>query len=221
MSKKREAYISITNKTGRPILYVGVAHKYSDDYKNTLSFTGPIAPNETTTVDKSFHKVDYHTGAAIGTDWWLVSWCYDDGKQEAYQTAPKNFGGLIDGIEWVTHYAAKGFNFAAGGFLTNVPAWAEKIGLNLAWFSKVTAVASKAEKLKKCVAVFACAYLVENITNTEKISGFKEHMLRVKDAGETTYIEIDHNNKVAFISPSGTSRTISEKIEIPNLSGIS
>jgi hypothetical protein len=215
---KHQAYVSIVNKTGRPILYAAISHKYSDVFKDALPFTGPIAPGETTTVDKNFHKVSYHTGiTTTGRDWWIVTWCYEDGDHEAYHTAPQNFRGVLDWLEWGTHWGAWLIGFVTGGFLEKLPVWAAKLGIEAKWLGRISEGVSEATKVKKVAAAIACAWLVEKGTNTEETLGYKQHILRAEDAGKTTHIEIDSNNNATFKSHSGKSQTISKRIEVPKL----
>ncbi|PKS05649.1 hypothetical protein jhhlp_008168 [Lomentospora prolificans] len=74
---KRTAKVVIRNNTSNPIAAVGVAHKYSDDYKNSGSW-GIVQPGE---VTEETMEVEYNTGfLTTGRDWWLVTWYSMDMK---------------------------------------------------------------------------------------------------------------------------------------------
>ena len=218
LTTKHHAYVSIVNKSNRPISYVAVGHKYSDDFRNSFSFKGPIAPGAETILDKNVDKVTYNTGiATTGRDWWVVTWCYEDGELESYVTDPQNFRGIIDWLEFPTHWVAWTIDFVTGGFLEELPAWLAKIGLESKWLAEVCESVTKAKKLKKVFIIIACATIVANATNTTKTLGFKQHILREEDSNKTTKIEIDYHNNVTFISKSGKSQTGSKRIKVPKL----
>lgn len=215
---KHHAYVNIVNKSNRPISYVAVGHKYSDNIPNKFSFKGPIAPGEEAELDKNVNKVTYNTGiATTGRDWWVVTWCYEDGEKESFVTDPHNYRAILDVFEWPIHWTAWTIDFVTGGFLEKLPGWLEGIGLESKWLAEVCESATKAQKLKKVAAILACATIVAKVTNTATTSGFKQHILREDDSNKTTKIEIDCHNNVTFRSHSGKSETVSSRIKVPKL----
>jgi hypothetical protein len=63
----RQAKARIINRTGRKIDVLTLNHKYSDNYKNTLTFYD-IHDNSYT---NTYLTIDYHTGVlCIGKDLW-------------------------------------------------------------------------------------------------------------------------------------------------------
>ena len=63
------ASIEIVNNTGRTLLSVSVAHKYSDNYKNDHTWTVIRDGAATSTT-----QVDFNTGfLTTGKDWWVVT----------------------------------------------------------------------------------------------------------------------------------------------------
>lgn len=61
MPTHRKANVRIENKTGQRLLSISVAHKYSDNYKGTHNWEGPININAITSPDNDM-VVDYNTG---------------------------------------------------------------------------------------------------------------------------------------------------------------
>lgn len=94
MSTYKTAKAVVVNNTGRVLRSAHVAHKYSDDYKNSQDW-GSLQPGEAS----SPMTVEYSTGLlTTGRDWWAVTWEYS-GEERVYYTSPVNFRGLIDWLE--------------------------------------------------------------------------------------------------------------------------
>ena len=93
--EERKADVQVVNKTGRDIEFVTVAHKYSDNYKESKTW-GNMANG---VASKDTLEVQYHTGfGTTGQDWWLITWRYK-GDPTVYMTAPKNFREIVDAVE--------------------------------------------------------------------------------------------------------------------------
>ncbi|MGR9114673.1 MAG: hypothetical protein ACU85E_02825 [Gammaproteobacteria bacterium] len=181
MPTHRKAKVLIENQTGQRILSVSVGHKYSNDYKNTFDWEGPIEIGKTTNAGM---VVDYHTGAlTTGRDWWVVSWVTEDGK--TYVTNPKNLRGIIDFLEGI-------------GSKISAPLASLATALSLApepVISKVTGA-----------AVAVTSVVVGGFCNAESTNGFKQHILRKNDQDAPTKIILKQDT-VVFHSKSGESIT--------------
>jgi hypothetical protein len=180
MVTKRTAQVAIVNKTGKKLLSVTVAHKYSDNYKNDKTWE-LIQPNETTSETM---KVEYNTGfGTTGRDWWFVTWADEEGN--VYSTSPQNFREIFDLFD-------KALTSAAEPLKT--------LGL-------LVAVGSP-EPTSKTIAAAAAATsaLALTLLNSESTTGFKQHILRSEDSERRNNIVIS-NEEVSFESSSGVSKT--------------
>ena len=100
MSTHQTAQVVVLNKTAKPLRYVDVLHKYSDNYKNTKQWgAGEDSPAPRPGESSSPMNVEYNTGfLTTGRDWWLVTWQYE-GEHKLYFTNPNNFRNIIDTLE--------------------------------------------------------------------------------------------------------------------------
>ncbi|XP_014550921.1 hypothetical protein COCVIDRAFT_31454 [Bipolaris victoriae FI3] len=183
---KREAYVTIQNNTPDVISGASITHKYSDNYKNQADF-GDILPGATSSI---LQTVEYNTGAfTTGRDWWFITYHREQAGSERpnellmWYSDPTNFRSIIDFLEKAAPALIKvAINAAKGSNPALLPA------------AKVAKIASKV----MCKALF----------NDESTAGFKQHILRKEDAGETTTIVINTDNTITFKSRSGNSETV-------------
>jgi len=204
---KREAQIFVENKTGKEIEIVTVIHKYSDVYKNSMTWVE--LPNQVAT--KFPIKCEYNTGAfTTGKDWWLVTFKFK-GNDDIYATSPNNLRSGFDAVE--------------GAFLKFdvVQRYATVMGTCLG--ATAGAVAGTAIAPGPGTAVMGATFgaignqagnaagkeLQKALMNGEKTEGFKQHILRKEDENKPTYIKI-YLSAVTFESPSGKSETIWKKV---------
>lgn len=181
MPTHRKAKVAIENQTGQRLLSVSVGHKYSNDFKNTYDWEGPIEIGKTTNADM---VVDYNTGfLTTGRDWWVVSWVTEDGK--THVTNPKNLRGIIDFLEGIgSKIAAPLASLATALSLAPEPV-----------ISKATGA-----------AVAVTSVVVGGFCNSESTNGFKQHILRSEDQDAPVKI-ILKRDKTVFHSKSGQSET--------------
>ena len=185
MVTQRKGPVQIVNNTGRTLLSVSIAHKYSDNYKN--EHTWELIKNQETS---STTTVDYNTGfGTTGRDWWLVTWV--DNKGNTYMTDPKNFQDVLNFFEKITNSIAEPLVTLGTAVATGSP-----------------------EPSTKTLAAAAAVVggLTTSLLNTEGTAGFKQHILRAEDEGRPTKIIIKEDNKVEFNSKSGISKTGSRKV---------
>jgi len=187
MSIHRKANVRIENRTGQRVLSVSVAHKYSDNYKNTHDWHGPINNESQTNPDMDM-VVNYNTGwTTTGRDWWVVSWVTEDGK--TYITDPSNFSDIIDFL-------------GKTGWRISAPLASLTTALSLAPEPIISKSAA--------AAVAVTSLVVGGLCNTESTSGFKQHILR---EGDSPTIIILKSNEVEFHSKSGESFTVATVIK--------
>ncbi|KAJ7518553.1 hypothetical protein O6H91_21G073900 [Diphasiastrum complanatum] len=199
----RKARVRITNNSGRKIQAdsIYVSHKYSDDYKNQLSFSKGLQQGQTDDGDSN-QVVDYTTGfLTTGRDWWYITWVFSDTKA-IYQTDPNNFRCAIDILEGAGPAALS----AAAAAIAGVAA----CGLPpVAGCAASTSAAAG--------AAVAAGAISKALLNSEKTCGFKQFILRSEDAITTAAwvtITIHPDNKLIFSAPSGDATTMYEQIEI-------
>ena len=178
--EKHTADVQVVNKTGHDIEFVTIAHKYSDDYKNSKTW-GNL---RTGGVTKEPLQAEYNTGfLTTGRDWWIVTWKYK-GDETIYVTNPKNLRSLVDAME---QFAGK-----------VLPLAGEVVGSIVGGDDGGT------------VGSAAAAALGSLLLNSESTVGFKQHILREEDSRERnarpTIIEIGEK-EVRFSSSSGDSST--------------
>lgn len=185
-----KAKIQVINKTGNPIYNVTVFHKYSDIFKDKMTWPGAL--NSGTSTPANF-TVRYQTGfGRTGADWWLVTWTEvnDENSVIQYTTAPKNFRAVIDFYEKVG-----------------------KVGIPIA--TSVLGVASVAAGPAVGLAVAGGSIIANEIAartfNNESTVGYKKHEFKKEDKNKVTTITIGKKRNVTFKSKSGTSKTGSEK----------
>jgi hypothetical protein len=177
---KRTAVVKVENKTGKELLSVMVAHKYSNVYKNAKAWNN-LLPGRTSTDALT---VEYETGElTVGRDWWMVVWVYK-GDPTLHVTDPQNLRDIVDAVEKFTQrvlpFVSAGVGRVAGGDVGSVAGLA--VGATTA----------------------------ERLLNSEPTMGFKQHILRAEDSRENdsgpTLIQIGRN-EVTFRSRSGESVT--------------
>lgn len=94
MPTHRTANVAVRNQTGKGLVSVAIAHKYSDNYKNHHVWEN-VAEGTTTAADM---QADYNTGfLTTGRDWWLVTAIDDAGR--VFISNPHNFRDIIDRLE--------------------------------------------------------------------------------------------------------------------------
>jgi len=195
--EKKQADVVVSNKTGKTILSVTVAHKYSDEYEHQLDWPGVLANGAST----SGQPVTYNTGfGTTGRDWWYVSWVYTD-SSTVYYSDPNNFRGAIDFMEKASRIAIPvGTSIAATVFGAVCTA-------GTAGACGPAATAAVVSTMAAAGATIASAAAGELLANGGT-QGFKQHILRDDDAGKTVTIELEKNNQILITSPSGDSRTV-------------
>lgn len=186
---KQTANVQIVNETGRTLLSVAVAHKYSTVFKHHLEWK-TISAGETTGTQ----QVEYNTGDfTTGKDWWSVTWV--DDLAHAYVTDPKNLRGFVDVLEKGVQAVVKPLTVVAVAIATNDP-----------------------EPTSKAVAAATAVTtgLTSALLNSEGTTGLKQHILRSEDKEIPTQIII-RQNEVVFQSKSGstTAGTITQLAEDP------
>jgi hypothetical protein len=173
---ERTAYVVVKNSTTTKLLSVGVAHKYSDNYKESKIWTSL----DIDAVSDGL-QVNYNTGfLTTGQDWWLVSWIDTNGG--AWVTDPQNFRDVIDSLESAAKTVLEALEpiVAVGSAITGQ----EEVDL----------------------AYNAVKTVVDLSTNDESTAGFKSFILRSDDDGQTITIEIKGspgNYTVKYSAPSG------------------
>ena len=195
--EKKQADVVVSNKTGKTILYVTVAHKYSDEYEHQLEWPSALTDGAST----SAQPVTYNTGfGTTGRDWWYVSWVYSD-SGTIYYSDPTNFRGAIDLMEKVGSVAIP----VGAAIAASVVGAVCTVGTGGACGPAATgaAWATGAAAAAAITSAAAGELLADGGTQ-----GFKQHILRDDDAGKTVTIELQKNNQILITSPSGDSRTV-------------
>lgn len=187
--KNHKAQIQVINNTGTPIYNVTVFHKYSDIFKDKMTWPGALNAGASTPAN---FNVRYQTGfGRTGADWWLVTWTEvkDANSVVQYYTAPKNFRAVIDFYEKVG-----------------------KVGIPIA--TNVLGVASVAAGPAVGLAIAGGSIIANEIAartfNNESTVGYKKHELKDEDKKKVTTITIGKKRNVTFRSKSGDSKTGSE-----------
>ncbi|KAF2676705.1 hypothetical protein K458DRAFT_410183 [Lentithecium fluviatile CBS 122367] len=187
LAEYNKAQVKIQNNTPDTLSGVGVAHKYSDNYKNDYTWEESIVPGATSTETMT---VEYNTGwLTTGRDWWMVTYHRNvpsaerSGELKMWYTAPKNLRNVIDILEQMAPKLIK----AAIDKLKK-PGDPRKMAAGVA-----AGVVSKV----MCKLMF----------NDESTDGFKQHILREADEDRVTTIVINADNTVTFKSKSGNSNT--------------
>lgn len=175
----QRAQISIVNNTGSKLISVGIAHKYSDVFKNDLQWQ-----NLNNGQSGNAQWVDYNTGTfTTGRDWWVV--VFVDSNGHSYMTDPANFRALFDAAEKALGPTLNALAPLAAAIATGDPE-----------------PTTKAIAIATAATAAACSLLLNN----EGTDGYKQHILRDEDAGAVTRIVLTLSD-VTFNSPSGTSTT--------------
>lgn len=95
MPTTRTGYIKVKNASSMNIKYITINHKYSDVYKELLSWPENLAPGAEVPQGQA---VKYNTGfLTTGVDWWVIM--FADEKGNVYYSDPNNFRGIIDFFE--------------------------------------------------------------------------------------------------------------------------
>jgi len=201
---EHEADIQIANKTGREIQFVTVAHKYSNDYKNTKTWGN--LPNGVTTKEPLV--AEYNTGiGTTGKDWWIVTWQFK-GDNTLYVTSPKNFRDIVDHLE---KWSKDALPIAGklGGAALGV-AGGTAAGVAVGGPAGGPAGGKAGGAVGGAIGGKAATEMGALLLNSESTVGFKQHILREKDSKQKnarpTVIEIG-DKEVKFNSPSGDSST--------------
>ncbi|WP_158885940.1 hypothetical protein [Amycolatopsis anabasis] len=182
---ERHGWAAVENNA-RHLDSVTVMHKYSNDYKNTLTWNN-VSSGTKTSADL---RVDYRTGVfTTGKDWWYLIAVDDEGR--TYISYPHNFQWLLDKIE--------------GAVLD----WAKKVVNTYKQPKTGNYKERRKEAVKDMLAGFAVLLL-----NSESTAGWKQHILRSEDDRKTTTLTIrglpgsgEQANALKISSPSGTSET--------------
>lgn len=187
---KRTAYANVKNNTSQPIVAVGLVHKYSDDYKNRHEW-GIIQPGSS---GEGTMEVHYNTGfLTTGRDWWVLTW-YTPDMKTMYYSDPKNFQNILNWFESIAPDAISGAAGAIAGLGTSLSGPAAVGAATLA------AAAAKAT--------------TDQLFNSEKTGGFKQHILREEDEGAVTEISINADFSITISSKSGNSNTGSSSKDV-------
>lgn len=162
----RTGYVKVINQTGKDILAVCVAHKYSNVFAEKPYIWGPL-PNGKETVAEERMKVQYNTGLASGADWWHVIYC--DAQNNIYHSDPTNLRGLVDFLDIL----------AAEMSLV-------EIEMGTIIFTSGFAALKKEPKLGWAfigigAALAAVGYLGKHTFNNTRTKGFKKLTLTAKD----------------------------------------
>lgn len=191
---KRYAYVKVRNNTNKPMLAVGVVHKYSDNYKQHHEWP-IIQPGE---LSSDQMTVTYNTGfLTTGKDWWYISW-YSEDMETLYYSDPNNLRSVVDALENIAPDVISKAAEAAAGLVT-----APESGPG-------AVVAAKA-------ASAAAAATTKYMFNSESTAGFKQHILREDDQiKRVTEIIINADHSITFKSHSGTSKTVSSHKPVPH-----
>lgn len=177
MSDHRVTSVKIVNNSGMNFASVGVAHKYSDNYKNDHVWEN-VANGVTTGADMT---VDYHTGImTTGTDWWYVTAIAEDGT--IYITNPSN-------ATWFLDIVNKGISELVGSVAGVI----------------VAAGALGGQPLMVGGGALV-KFILGGVLNEESVDGFKEFMLRQEDETSPVSITLT-SSEVIFQAPSGTAST--------------
>ncbi|MEV0084420.1 hypothetical protein [Saccharopolyspora sp. NPDC050642] len=162
---KRTANVAVRNETGKVLVKVAIAHKYSDNYKDDHTWT-EVKPGETTGADM---VVRYHTGTfTTGRDWWQLTIVDEEGG--VYISDPNNFRDIFDFVE--------------KSLLSILPELEE------ACRKAAQNPSSSAKQRSYAAAGEAVARVVDLMLNHAETAGFKQHILRDEDADRTTTFTI-------------------------------
>ncbi len=180
-AKTRSTTVKVENHTGKTIETLSVIHKYSDDHKETKTWSN--IQNGRATPSKL--NIRYNTGfGTSGQDWWYVAYKLK-GESFVRYTNPRNGRSVIDTIERFSKHNA---NWAANE-LGNLPTKTIKT------------------KVAKRVAQLVIKESAKYLLNNGSTAGFKKHLLRSKDQSGGVTIKLFSNQKVGFYSKSGQSTT--------------
>ncbi len=198
---QRSARVQIENLTGQEILTARVVHKYSDEFAEELHFQSIAAGSKAGPSNSSPDKrVNYFTGfTTTGKDWWLVLWVpAGDTSGQMYFTDPANAECTLNDIEQISQVA-----------IPIVVAGAAAVAC---------AECGPGAAIAAAGAWAATDQLVSLSMNDTSTCGFKQHLLRCEDEGQTVTIRLYNNNVADFISPSGKSgsRVSRKSISVSN-----
>lgn len=127
-------------------------------------------------------RVTYHTGLfTTGRDWWHVSFYSEDFTIYCY-TDPNNFRGIVDGLETAAPVIAA----AAAAYAT----------------------AGAATPAAVAAAAAAGEAITNSLTTKGATAGFKQHILRSEDQGNTVRLILQPRGRATISSPSGRSDTV-------------
>jgi len=212
MATERQALVKLTNYATAHIISATIGHKYSSNYKNSITLENISDGN---TAPQKMH-VQYNTGAfTTGKDWWKLDWMQTkevDGKTvlEYCRTNPTNFRSAIDIAESLTKsgldlakIAAIKVAYTSLKGMAGAAAAAGPYGVAAAGTIGATAIATG-----------ITAHLVSMSLNDESTAGFKQHILREDDERDGIEIQILNNGIVKFISKTGVSETVYERREL-------
>jgi len=183
---RRSAGVRVQNATRKTLSSVTVAHKYSDNYNDWYRWENVPAGTKTS-YDMT---VWYNTGIfTTGKDWWIVMWTYEKDANSVYlhYTDPQNFRPFIDVFERVSIYG--------------IPITTAVIG------AVACAQCGPGATMAMAAGIVIGNMLVKTALNTESTAGFKQHILRDEDSGNSNTIVIYDNGSVEFKSRSGSSTT--------------
>lgn len=191
--KKETANVVIHNFTGKDIIGLNLSHKYSDVYKHEYSYDGIIKAGSQT----SPKRVEYNTGALTsGKDWWAVNWVDISENPKLYYSNPNNFRNVVDFLEQASTIAVP----VAAGIITGVVG-AVCTGATAGGCGTPTVIATSA-------AVKASTLAISQLTNSEGTDGYKQFILRPKDAGKNVVIQLFPAGKISISAPSGSDTTV-------------
>ena len=193
---ERTAYVVVQNLTGKPIFAVNIAHKYSNDFKDALSWPALLQHGAST----SPKPVRYYTGfGTTGQDWWSVNWATAGAAGKMHYTDPNNFRGVVDSLELGAQISVPIIAATASAVAGTVCTAGTAGGCGPAAVAGTVAAGAGATAL------------TELMMNNESTEGFKKHVLRSSDSDATTIFKIlpgSTKGTVEIISNSGTSKTV-------------
>ncbi|KAF4584095.1 Transmembrane amino acid transporter family protein [Ophiocordyceps camponoti-floridani] len=183
---KRTARVAILNNSPQTIKSVSLVHKYSSVFKNHAQW--PEIRQQHIVNEDNETVVEYNTGLwTTGKDWWLLSFYSHDMRTHFY-TDPNNLRDFVDFLETLAPIITISIAGGAAGVLG-------------ALSGPVTGIVA---------STAACALAkatTDKIFNSEGTVGFKQHILRESDAGQTTVISINRDYSVTFHSTGSPSST--------------
>lgn len=191
----------VVNKTGKDIVSVSLVHKYSNEFRESKTWTKLIRNGEST----PWMTVKYNTGfGTSGTDWWFVSFVHPTESPVLNYSDPNNFRGVID--------------FFERGAIVAVPALIKGAAKGAAAIceGKTGGACAPLGVAATAAAAYGAEELSKRLFNSEGTAGFKQYILRSSDANRLVTITLLPRGKIEISSPSGKETTVysSKKFDV-------